>query len=95
MWTTELDLQTQLDEFKDAAMKSGKGELLSICEELQNKLKYAVMSWYKKMMKSYQPDPRYLAAAQGSALDRISFHGFPDTVISNLSLTSQHSFKFK
>ena len=44
------------------------------------------MSWYKKMMKSYQPDPRYHAAAQGSALDQISFHGFPDTVISNTYL---------
>ena len=83
VWTTEIELQTQLDEVKDVAMKSGKGELLSICEELQNKLKYAVKGWNKKMEESYQPDPRYLAAAQGSALDQSSFHGFPDTVISN------------
>ena len=83
VWTTELDLQTQLDEVKDVAMKSGKGELLSICEELQNKLRHAVKGWNKKMEESYQPDPRYLAAAQGSALDQSSFHGFPDTVISN------------
>ena len=86
VWTTELDLQTQLNEVKDVAMKSGKGELLSICEELQNKLKYAVLGWNKKMEQSYQPGPRYLAAAQGSALDQISFHRFPDTVISNTYL---------
>ena len=48
MWTTELYLQTQLDEVKDVAIKSGKEELLSICEELQNKLKYTVMGWEKR-----------------------------------------------
>ena len=83
MWTTELGLQTQLDEIKDMAMKHGKGELLSMCEELQNKLKNAVIGWEKKMEESYQPDTRYTAPAQGSALDQSSFHGFPDTVISN------------
>ena len=35
------------------------------------------------MEESYQLDPKYLAPAQGSILDQTSFHGFPDTVISN------------
>lgn len=57
LWTTELNLQTRIDEAKEEADKLGAHDIVFKCEGLENRLRNASKKWNTKLDEMADSDP--------------------------------------